>query len=140
MSVKSKKSSGKGSKISRPFASKVLAEAQAVASEYQVILQSEEGHWYGRGLEMPHVFGDGKTPDACIVDTRKALTAAVAYLLESGQKPPAPAREGLRTTQVNVRLTAQEKAVLESTAKRKGFQGLSDFIRAAALESVNAKV
>ena len=140
MPGKSKKSSRKGSSISRPFAPKVLAEAQTVASEYQVILQYEEGYWYGRGLEMPHVFGDGKTPDACIADTRKALTAATAYLLESGQKPPAPAREGRRTTQVNVRLTVEEKSVLESTAKRKGFQGLSDFIRATALESVNAKV
>jgi len=37
---------------------------------------------------------------------------------------------------VNVRLTAQEKAVLESTARRKGFHGLSDFIRTVALESV----
>jgi uncharacterized protein (DUF1778 family) len=39
-----------------------------------------------------------------------------------------------RTAQVNVRLTAEEKALLESTAKRKCYSGLSDFIRAAAIE------
>ncbi len=60
----------------------------------------------------------------------------MACLLEDGQKPPTPAREGTRTQQVNVRLTAEEKAVLETTAKRKGFKGLSDFLRSAALDAV----
>jgi uncharacterized protein (DUF1778 family) len=62
------------------------------------------------------------------------LTAAVAYLLEQNEKPATPAREGRRTHQVNVRLTAEKRAILETTARRKGFQGLSDFVRAAALE------
>jgi hypothetical protein len=58
-----------------------------------------------------------------------------SVLLEQGQNPPAPASEGTRTQQVNVRLTSEGKLLLESTAKRKGFKGLSDFIRTAALES-----
>ena len=78
--------------------------------------------------------GDGKTANQCIENTREALTAAVAYLLEEGQRPPQPASEGTRTMQVNVRLTAEEKALLEVTAKRKGFTGLSDYVRAAAME------
>ena len=44
-------------------------------------------------------------------------------MLEQGQRPPSPARQGARTQQVNVRLTADEKAVLESTAKSRGFKG-----------------
>ena len=32
-------------------------------------------------------------------------------------------------------MTAEEKALLETTAKRKGFTGLSDFVRAAAMEA-----
>jgi predicted RNase H-like HicB family nuclease len=110
-------------------------EAAAIAAGYQVILETEDGHWYGRGLELPHVFGDGATPDKCVAATREAFTAAVAYLLEQGQKPPAPARTGRRTQQVNVRLTAEEKAIIEGTARRKGYSGLSDFLRAMALES-----
>ena len=105
-------------------------------SDYQVILNCEDGQWYGRGLELPHVFGDGSTPAACIDSTRGALAAAVAYLLEQGQAPPMPAKQGKRTTQVNVRLTAEEKVILEGTARRKGFEGLSDFLRAAAMEAV----
>jgi predicted RNase H-like HicB family nuclease len=106
-----------------------------MVSSYQIIVEHEDGQWYGRGLELPHVYGDGVTPAACIESTRKALAATVAYMLEKGQAPPTPAKQGKRTAQVNVRLTAEEKAILESTAHRKGFEGLSDFLRAAALES-----
>jgi predicted RNase H-like HicB family nuclease len=132
MSAKSKKSS-KG--IDRPFAADLLEQARALAGDYQVILAFEDGEWYGRGLELSHVYGDGKTPGQCVASTREALITAVATLLELGEKPPAPARSGQRTTQVNVRLTAEEKSLLEATAHRKGFNGLSDFIRAAAIES-----
>lgn len=118
-----------------PQRRELLTQAEALAAEYQIVLQSEAGEWYGRGLELPHVFGEGATPEACIADTRKAMTAAVLYLLEQGERAPAPATTGRRTEQVNVRLSAEEKLLLESAAKRKGFSGLSDFIRAAAVEA-----
>jgi predicted RNase H-like HicB family nuclease len=114
-----------------------LEQAQAIVANYQIILTSEDGEWYGRGLELSHVFGDGPTPARCIDNTREALTAAVAYILEQGQTPPSPAKQGKRTTQVNVRLTAEEKTILEATARRNGFEGLSDFLRATALEAVH---
>ena len=132
MSVKSKESA---KAIDHPFPPEVVKQAKQIADRYQVILSCEEGHWYGRGLELPNVYGDGKTVNECVKDTREALCGAAALMLEQGQRPPAPSRIGTRNTQVNVRLTAEEKALLESTAKRKGFSGLSDFIRAAAIES-----
>lgn len=46
-----------------------------------------------------------------------------------------PATTGRRTEQVNVRLTADEKLLLEASAQRKGYSGLSDFIRAVAIEA-----
>jgi predicted RNase H-like HicB family nuclease len=134
MSGKSRKSS---KAKARPFAPEVLAAARQVAEQYQVILTQENGEWYGRGLELPHVFADGPTAAECVVNTRQALESAVAYMLEQEQRPPSPAREGLRTEQLNVRLTAEEKIVLETTARRKGFTGLSDFVRSAALESAS---
>ncbi len=132
MSAKSKNSS---KAIDRPFASDLLEQAGELAQQYQVILAFEDGQWYGRGLELPQVYGDGRTPGQCVADTREALITAVATLLERGDKPPAPARSGQRTTQVNVRLTAEEKSLLEATASSKGFSGLSDFMRAIAKES-----
>jgi predicted RNase H-like HicB family nuclease len=132
MSGKSKNSS---KVIDRPFAAAILKEARKIAGGYQVLLRREDGQWFGRGLEMPNVFADGKTPAQCLENVQEAMTFAAAFLLEQGQRPPAAANEGTRKQQVNVRLTAEEKALLESTARRKGFSGLSDFIRAAALES-----
>jgi predicted RNase H-like HicB family nuclease len=133
MSEKSKKSA-KGRAIDRPFPPGALAKARKIAAQYQVILACEDGHWYGRGLELPGIHGDGKTVNECVENTREALAGWVACLLEEGRRPPAPAREGARTAQVNIRMTAEEKALLETTAKRKGFSGLSDFVRAAAME------
>ncbi len=133
MSGKSRKSAN-GKRIDRPFAPKVLSRAREIAEQYQVIVSCEEGHWYGRGLELPNVFGDGRTASQCIENTREALVDAVAFLVEEDQRPPVPAREGARTLHVDIRLTAEEKALLEVTAKRKGFSGLSDYVRAAAIE------
>jgi uncharacterized protein (DUF1778 family) len=39
---------------------------------------------------------------------------------------------------VNLRLSAEEKLRLETAAQRKGFRGLSDFIRAAALHDADS--
>jgi predicted RNase H-like HicB family nuclease len=101
--------------------------------QYKIIVEFEDGEWYGHGLEFPTAFGDGKTVQAAVADTREALITGVAYMLEKGQTPPPPARDGNRSVQVNIRLTPEEKAILESRAKVRGYRGLSDFIRASAL-------
>ncbi len=130
---RSRSSTDRVKALGRPFDGSILAEAKAIAGRYKIIVEFEDGEWFGHGLEMPTVFGDGRTVQAAVANTRAALVTAVAYMLEKGQTPPAPAREGHRSVQVNVRLTPEEKAVLESRAKAKGFRGLSDFIRTSVL-------
>jgi predicted RNase H-like HicB family nuclease len=125
--------SNKSKKLNKVFDSKILASANKIAEKYEVILAFEDGEYFGRGLEMPNVFGDGKTPDECMKNTKEALSSAIAHLLEKGESIPAPASEGKRTEQVNIRLTVEEKTILGATAKSKGFQGLADFIRAKVL-------
>lgn len=139
MSVKSKSSAtnsvaskAKGKRPDRAFDPDVWTEAERLVWQYQVILHCEDDHWYGRGLEFPKVFADGETADECVAETRKAMQGVVAFLIESGKSPPAPAREGARHQQVNVRLTSEERLLFESAARRKGFAGLSDFFRSAA--------
>jgi predicted RNase H-like HicB family nuclease len=129
MSVKSKKSPKK----SKPALTNAH-EAETLARAYQVILSSEDGEWFGRGLELPNVFGGGATPEQCIKDTRRAMTALLSYMIEKGQRPPSPARSGVRSEQVNVRLSAHEKVRLEHLAKSKGFKGIADLLRASALD------
>jgi predicted RNase H-like HicB family nuclease len=131
MSAKSKRSS---KAVDRPFDPEVLSQAHLIADQYQVIVRNEAGHWYGRGLELPNVFGDGPNAAECVDDTRDALAGAIAFMIEQGQRPPAPAHAGTRSEQVNVPLTAEEKLLLEAAAKRKGFSGLSDYLRSAAVE------
>jgi hypothetical protein len=119
----------------RPFAAAVLEQAREVAERYQIVLAFEDGRWFGRGFEMPMVFGEGSSAGACARETRDALTAAAATMIEQGRAPPTPARQGVRSEQVNIRLTPEEKAVLEAAARSRGFRGVSDFIRAGALAS-----
>jgi predicted RNase H-like HicB family nuclease len=133
MSAKSKKSS---KAIDRPFTTDVLRRARDLASKYQVILRHEDGEYYGRGLELPLVMSDGKTPDACVKNTRDAFVAAIATMLELNRTPPSPADEGTRSEQVNVRLTPEEKILLEEAARMKGFRGISDFVRSASLATI----
>jgi predicted RNase H-like HicB family nuclease len=114
----------------------VLRRAAQIAARYQIVIQQEEDGYYGRGLEMPGVMNDGRTPAECLKATRESLVSAVAYLLESGKTPPAPAAENRRSEQINVRLTPEERVLLEEAARRKGFRGVSDFVRNASLSNI----
>ena len=119
-------------KLNRPFDKKLLDVAKKFVDKYEIVLVEQDGEWYGKGLEMPHVHADGKTPDECTKNTREALLAAATHLLERGETVPVPATVGRRTEQVNVRLSVEEKAILSATARSQGFRGTGDFIRARA--------
>ena len=120
-------------RISTPFTAPILSAAQKIVDTYNLVLSQEHGEWYGHALEYPEAMGDGPDVAACVAATRQALLAGVATMLEAGETPPRPAREGKRSVQINVRLTAEEKAVLDSRSRAEGFRGVSDFIRAAVL-------
>ena len=68
----------------------------------------------------------------------RALEIAVATMLEAGQRPPVSSRGRRRKAQINVRLTPEEKMVLQEAAQQRGYQGISDFVRAAALRVCGA--
>jgi predicted RNase H-like HicB family nuclease len=111
----------------------LLARANAISAGYQVVMWAEDGHYYGRGVELPTSFGDGPTPDACMKDTREALSGTVAYMLERGEAPPPAASEERRTEQINLRVSAEEKLRLETLARQHGFKGVADYLRASGL-------
>jgi hypothetical protein len=119
--------------IGRPVAPAVLRRAKAIIDAYQVVVRIEDGEYVGRGLEYPEAIGVGPSAAAAAVEeTRAAMVAGVAVMLERGQYPPPPASEGARTEQVNIRFSAEELA-LETAARQQGFRGVSDYVRAAAL-------
>src|SRR5437016_5857763 len=89
-------------KLGAPFDPKIARQAKTLAARYQVVLRYDDecGAYYGRGLELPGALGDGKTPDACVASTRRAMAAVAAFMLERGETPPTPAAEGLRKVQL----------------------------------------
>jgi predicted RNase H-like HicB family nuclease len=138
MSTRSKHSSGNGKKTidpAEPLSPSVLEEAREIAQGYKLTIEKSERLGYiGSSVELPTVFADGDTPQKCYEATQEALSVAVAVMLEAGQTPPKSAAFMKRDTQVNIRLTHEEKAMIASAAAKAGFKGLADFIRTTVLE------
>jgi predicted RNase H-like HicB family nuclease len=120
--------------MEKPFERAVLAEARKIASGYRILIEKHERLGYiGSSVEMPTVFADAKTPEACYKAAQEALTVTVATMLECSRTPPAAGR---RTEQVNVRLTPYEKLLLSTKAGELGFKGISDLIRNAIIRNL----
>ncbi|MBL8759723.1 MAG: hypothetical protein JNL50_00315 [Phycisphaerae bacterium] len=112
-----------------------MSAARKLAAQYRLVIEQDaEGDGFlGCTVEMPGVMGGGDDLAACVKDTLEATAASIALILESGDTPPAPAREGKRDQQVNIRITAEERLTLESLANREGFRSVSDYVRSTAL-------
>src|SRR5438105_207128 len=123
MSAKLKKSlSARSSRerIDKPFDRAILRRAKEISSQYGFVIRPEpEVGYFARGMELPNVMADGRTIEQCIAQIRQALLATTAYLLETGQAPPPPAEESRRREQINIRVTAEEKVLLEEAARSK---------------------
>jgi predicted RNase H-like HicB family nuclease len=98
----SSKSSSKKKAIDAPFDKKVEKRAREIAVKYRVMIEEEDGHYYGCAVEMPYCMGDGPTVDACFDSTMQGIIAGVATMLENGDEPPLAVGENRRTEQVNV--------------------------------------
>ncbi len=125
--------------IPRPFDPGILQRARQIAARYRVVIEpAGRAGFIGWSIEMPGTLADGKTPAACTEATYQSLELAVATLLEMGRTPPAPSHKRRRNSQINVRVTAEEKIILDEAAQQRGFQGISDFLRAVALRECQA--
>jgi predicted RNase H-like HicB family nuclease len=123
--------------LDRSFSPSFLRKAKKLVANYRITLErSENLGFIGSAVELPTVFADAKTPEKCYKATQDALMVAVATMIECGQVPPQPVSARKRTEQVNVRLTAEEKILLNNAAASFGFKGISDFIRNMALNRV----
>lgn len=120
-------------RLSRPLSREAMAEAERLADAYSILIERhDDGLFYGRGIEYPYLMGHGKTPAAAYKMARAGMVGAIASDIAAGDPPPPPATEK-RTLQVNVRVSPLEKLRMEEIARRKGFRGVGDFLRNAAL-------
>lgn len=125
-----------GSKLSRD----VLARAEGIVSQYRLLLEPSDGGGYlGYSIELRGVMADGRTPEECARATLVAQVGMVAAMLEAGDRPPPPSTDGKRDNQINIRVTIEEKLLLESAAKRQGFRGISEFLRNAGLRAADSE-
>ncbi len=114
-----------------------VAKAAKLAKEYKYTVWPEDGEWWSRCVELPHCMGDGKDVESAIEAARETVAAGLAADLAAGMPAPHPAREGVRSEQVNIRLSADERATIEANAQRAGFKGMADYIRIMALGNVH---
>jgi predicted RNase H-like HicB family nuclease len=133
------RSRSRSAKIDQPFDPAVLKRARRIAEGYRIIIRHEEDEYYGQVLELPGVMNDGRTPRECLEKTIDIVTTTVATMLERGEIPPLPASDERRDEQVNVRLSKLEKLTFEEAARSRGFRGLSDFMRIAAMGSIASR-
>jgi hypothetical protein len=115
----------------------LIRQAHSITDEYRIILDEvSPGRFVGTASEMPRITGEGGTPDECVAETRRLLAGAAAIMLKAGQNPPRSAKARSRGEQLNVRLTAQEKLLLEDAAQSLGFRSVSDLVRTRALQGL----
>ncbi len=70
-------------RLDRPFDPKVLAEAKRIVRDYTVVIEAYAGMGYmGHTVELPEVFGDGKTRNKCLEHTIESTEVTVAFMLE----------------------------------------------------------
>jgi predicted RNase H-like HicB family nuclease len=113
-----------------------IERAKPIAQTYQLVIWFEDGEYYGRGVELPYAFGEGATIEECAKKTRDAFVTAIAGYLQEGRMPPAAAQEGKRDQQLNIRLSSQERLLLETKARQSGAMGISEYVRAVALKGL----
>jgi predicted RNase H-like HicB family nuclease len=130
MSNKSKNSKSAVASLKPKF----IVQARSIVAHYQLVIWFEDGEYYGRGVELPYAFGEGATIEQCAANTKEAFVTAVAGYLQEGQTPPAPALEGKRDQQLNIRLSSHERLLLETKARQSGATGISEYVRAVALK------
>jgi len=113
-----------------------MERARRQAAKYRLIIEADDEVGFVGGVtEMPGVMADGRSREACLVDLTFALETTLAHMIESGEKLPSPVSQRERREQINIRLTAEEKENLVEECARRGFKGLSDFVRNVALEA-----
>ena len=118
----------------RPFDPKILSKAKQALEDYRFAFWREDGRYVGQCVELD-TLGTGPTVEKCIAEAKATAVTAAAFLLESGERLPLPAKNQARTVQVNIRLSLDEKRAIEEAASKGGFRGISDYLRIRGLAS-----
>jgi hypothetical protein len=117
----------------RKASPKILRQARAISKHYRIILKGRTGKYEGRGVEIAHVRGRGRTATECFKNTRDALAAVVVECLRRKQIPPVSWSQSERTKRVRIYVTSEERLILEEKARQFGAVNVEEYLRAVAL-------
>ena len=123
-----------GSDVREAFPSEVWEKAEHLSKRYRVSIDSDpDGGFLGSSQDFQRIFAEGKTPQACFSAAQTLIAVSIATMLANDQRIPEPIGSGKRDRQINFRVSGEEKARMEAARKRRGFEGMGDFVRTAAL-------
>jgi hypothetical protein len=122
------------SKTEKSFLDRELVKrADSIVKGYQLkLIPTSGGQFIGTSAELPLVATKAAS-DRIVEATHEALLGAVLAMLSEGIDPPPPV-SARRDIQVNVRVSATEKEIIETAARSSGLRGVSEYLRTAALE------
>ncbi|MDX2148216.1 MAG: DUF1778 domain-containing protein [Planctomycetota bacterium] len=109
------------------------ARAKELVSQYNFEFKLRGDTFIGFTRELPGVTGLGKSFEQCRDATMEAQVATVAALLRKGLAVPEAGEN--KSEQLNLRLTREDKDVLQLAAGKGGYRSVSEFVRKAALEA-----
>jgi predicted RNase H-like HicB family nuclease len=121
----------RGRSKDRPFDSVRLSQARRAAGRYRLVLVQEDEDYLALSAEFPGVIVRGADAGECERKAREALAVVIATLLEAGRPVPGPQPE--RRSQLNLRLAAEERSLIENAARLTGAGSVSEYVRIAAL-------
>ena len=116
------------------FPADLWEKAERLSRSYRVFIDPDpDGGFLGSSEDFQRVFAEGNTPQACFDATQTLIAVSIATMLANDQRIPEPIGNGKRDRQINFRVSGEEKARMEAARKRRGFEGMGDFVRTAAL-------
>ncbi|MFN0130919.1 MAG: type II toxin-antitoxin system HicB family antitoxin [Phycisphaerales bacterium] len=132
-----KSSAGRRPRELRPgdLTPQTLERAALWVDGYRFVTErTDDGTFMAHSIELPAVVAMGDSPEAALHAAIEAQRLAVALMLHDRVHPPLPTGSGKRDQQVNVRMSAQERLLMDAAAKASGFSTIADYLRTAAIE------
>ena len=113
------------------FSPETLEQARTAAAGYGMVIRKTPAGFKGSAPEFKGLFVRARpTLAECEQAVMDALVVHIADLLTEGHTLPTPGRR----SQLNIRISPEEKATLERAAAMLG-ESVSEFMRRAALEA-----
>ena len=115
----------------------LLSKARGFALRYRIILTpTDDGSFIANAMELPGIIIQEATLTKVVEELHNVLIEVIVRLLREGNAPPQPTA-GRRLEQVNVKLSLEERSLMESAARARGNRGVADYLRQLGLEHIS---